>query len=352
MTALEPLKVRSDSMSLPDDFNSAQTGRRIPAYTRPRGTAAPILPLDVYDTPELHGFEQTVEEAIFILSQSPTARRLADAAQNAEYVIVMMDDAENKNLRGYVDHEQRLIFLAKEEDPRLLALTLGHELTHVSQKVNGGIDVNVKTDQPLNAIYKLLAMEADARAHEMQIAAELSYPAQKNADQISFPDVIALAANKSENRFVKALLQHVEPRLADGSVDTHKFMAACFKAFYGDVGLRTTYENVIIRKLAGYDAETFQNPAHFQNAMDAQTLTRNIDGHSIAYLAQNKAHVDLGAPIFHAVSAQTLDIVRQVQDIRRENKATAHEPAWEAPSFAQIAAAAKTPAPKPKGPQA
>ena len=339
-------------MSLPDNFNSAQKPPRPAAYTRPRGTAAPILPLDIYDTPELRGFEQNIEEAIFILSQSPTARRLADAAQNAEYVIVMMGDDENKNLRGYVDHEQRLIFLAKEEDPRLLALTLGHELTHVSQKINGGIDVNVRTDQPLNAIYKLLAMEADARAHEMHIAAELSYPAQKNAGRIAFPEVITLAADKSENRFVKALLKHAQPRLADGSIETHKFMAACFKAFYGDVGLRATYENVVIRKLAGYDTETFQNPAHFQNATDAKTLTRNIDGHSIAYLAQNNAHVDLAAPIFHAVSAQTLDVVKQVQDIRRENKATAHEPAWQAPGFAQIAAAAKAPAQKPKGPQA
>lgn len=339
-------------MSLPDDFNSAQTRRRTAAYVRPAGAAAPILSLDVYDTPGLRGFEHTLEEAIFILSQSPTARRLADAAQNAGYVIVMMDDAEQTNLRGYVDHEQRLVFLAKEEDPRLLALTLGHELTHVSQKINGGIDVNVKTDAPLNAIFKLLAIEADARAHEMQIAAELSYPAQQNTARLSFPEILSLAAAKSENRFVKALLNHVAPRLQDGTLETPKFMAACFKSFYGDVGLRVTYENVVMRHLARFDTDVFKNPAHFQNITDADSLMRNIDGHSMPYLAQNKAHVDLSAPTYHAVSAQTLALVKQMQDIRRENPANQNEAAWQAPAFAQIAVVQNTSEQKPKGPQA
>lgn len=339
-------------MSLPDDFNGTQKPPpRIPAYVRPGGTAAEILPLDVYDTPALHGFEQTLEEAIFILSQSPTARRLADAATNGDYGIVIMEDDPDSNLRGYVDHEQRLIFLAKEEDPRLLALTLGHELTHVSQKINGGIDVNVRKDQPLDAIYKLLAMEADARAHEMLIAAELSYPASKSVNQISFPGTLDLAAHKSENGFVKALLQHVRPRLEDGTIATDKFMAACFKGFYGDVGLRITYENVIVRKLASYDADDFQNPAHFQNATPPAALAKDIDAHNIAYLEKNKAHVDLAAPLFRAVSAQTLDVLKQVQDIRRQNNAATAEADWYAPGFADIAAPKNAPAPAPKGAQ-
>jgi hypothetical protein len=336
-------------MSLPDDFNGTRKPPpRIPAYVRPGGTAAEILPLDVYDTPALGGFEQTLEEAIFILSQSPTARRLAAAATSGDYGIVIMEEDPDSNLRGYVDHEQRLIFLAKEEDPRLLALTLGHELTHVSQKINGGIDVNVRNDRPLDAIYKLLAMEADARAHEMLIAAELSYPAHKTADQISFPEIIDLAAGKSENSFVKALLQHVRPRIEDRTVATDKFLTACFKGFYGDIGLRMTYENVIVRKLASYDTQDFQNPAHFQNTLDAATLAKNIDAHSIVYLAKNKAHVDLAAPLFRAVSAQTMDVLKQVQDIRRKNSVTAPEADWYAPGFADIAVPKNAPAPAPK----
>jgi len=344
-------------MPLPDDFNGHRPETaRLPAYARPQGKAAEILPLDVYDTPALHGFEPVIEEAIFILSQSPTARRLADAAQNAAYVIVMMEDDPAEKLRGYVDHEQRLIFLAKETDPRLLALTLGHELTHVSQKVNGGMDVNVRHDQPLNAIFKLLAMEADARAHEMQIAAELSFPAAATADAkaapLAFPHILDMAAAKSENRFVQALLRHARPKIEDGSIATDKFMAACFKGFYGDTGLRMTYENVILRKLAAYDADVLQNPAHFQNATAPEALMRDIDAHSMAYLAKNKAHVDLAAPLFRAVSAHALDIVRQVQDIRRQNPANASAAAWQAPSFAEIAMQRNAPAPQPKGPQA
>lgn len=326
-------------MPLPDDFNGTrQLPKSIPAYTRPEGAAVESLALDVYETPELRGFEPVIEEAIFILSQSPTAQRLADAARNGEYVIVMMEDDPAQNLRGYVDHEQRLIFLAKEQDPRLLALTLGHELTHVSQKINGGIDIDVRSDQPLNAVFKLLAMEADARAHEMLIAAELTYPPATPAGQISFAGVIDLAAAKSENRFVQALLQHVRPKMEDGTLAADKFMAACFKAFYGDVGLRMTYENVIVRKLASYDTAVFRDSAHFQNAPAPAALAKDIDAHSIAYLEKNKAHVDLSAPLFHAVSAQTLDVLKQVQDIRRENPANAAEAPWQAPSFAQIAA--------------
>jgi len=339
-------------MLLPDDFNGArQPPKSIPAYTRPRGAAAESLALDVYDTPELRGFESVIEEATFILSQSPTARRLADAAKNGAYVIVMMEDDPAQNLRGYVDHEQRLIFLAKEEDPRLLALTLGHELTHVSQKVNGGIDVNVRSDRPLSAIFKLLAMEADARAHEMRIAAELTYPAAAPTGQVSFAGLIDLAAAKSENRFVQALLQHVRPKMEDGTLAADKFMAACFKAFYGDTGLRATYENVILRKLAAYDAAVLQDPAHFQNAAAPAALAKDIDAHSIAYLEKNKTHVDLSAPLFHAVSAHTLDILKRAQDIRRENHANAAEADWQAPSFAQIVTRQNDSAATPKGPQ-
>lgn len=338
-------------MSLSGKFNPAENKPHvIPPYTRPAGVAADILPLDVYDTPELHGFEKTLEEALFILAQSPTATRLADAATNGGYVIVMMKDDPESRLRGYVDHEQQLIFLAPETDPRQLALTLGHELTHVSQKINGGIDINVKEDAPLHAIRKLLAMEADARAHEILIATELSFPADSDSGtKISFPEIIDIAAQKSENPLVAALLKHARPQIESGTLATDKLLAACFKSFYGETGFRATYENVVTNKLTAYRREDFQNPAHFQRGITADDLTNSIDAHSICYLAKNKQHVDLDAAIYQAVSPRTLDILQQVQSIRRENPACVAEAPWQAPLYQDVAA---KPAPqqKPKAP--
>jgi len=322
-------------MPLPDAFNGP--AKNLLPYTRPAGLARDILPLPVYDTPEIHGFESTIEEAIFILSQSETARKFAATAMAADYVIVIADD-ENKNLRGYVDHEQRLIFLAKEQDPRLLALTLGHELAHVSQKVNGGIEIDTRLDHPQDAIRKLLAMEADARAHEILIATELSFADQKDkAPRASFSEIFNMAAEKSENPLVTGLLRNIEGKLQTGDVAPHKLLAACFKSFYGETSFRRTYENVVVRKLAQYDAETFQAPENFQRRIDADTLTRKIDAHSTAYLAPNKEHVDLNAPVYHALSSETQIFLQAAQKIRFENPALTQEALWQAPTFADLA---------------
>lgn len=346
----KPLK--RSRMSLSGKFNPAEnTPTAIPPYKRPAGKpAAETLPLDVYDTAELHGFEPVLEEAFFILAQSKTATRLADAATNGGYVIVMMQDDPNTNLRGYVDHEQQLIFLAREKDPRALALTLGHELTHVSQKTNGGIDIDVRMDAPLHAIKKLLAMEADARAHEMLIATELSFPAENGTGvKISFPEIIDIAAQKSENPLVAALLKHARPQIEAGTLAANKLLAACFKSFYGEAGFRATYEKVITDKLCTYSREDFQNPAHFQREIAADDLIQKIDAHSICYLDKNKQHVDLESPVYQAISPRTRDILSQLQNIRRENPACAAERTWDAPLYLDIANKL-APQTKPKAP--
>lgn len=322
-------------MPLPDAFNAPS--KNTPPYARPAGEAREILALPVYDTPEIRGFESTIEEAIFILSQSDTARTFAETAIAADYVIVIADD-ENKNLRGYVDHEQRLFFLAKEQDPRLLALTLGHELVHVSQKVKGGIEIDTRLDHPQDAIRKLLAMEADARAHEILIATELAFADQKSkTPRPTFSEIFNMAAEKSENPLVAGLLRNIEGKLQTGNVAPDKLLAACFKSFYGETSFRRTYENVVVRKLAQYDAETFQTAGHFQRRIDAETLTNSIDAHSTPYLAANKQHVDLTAPIYHALSQETQAFLQAAQKIRFENPALVQEAPWQAPTFASLA---------------
>lgn len=338
-------------MSLSGKFNPAEkTPPAIPPYKRSAGIAADILPLDVYDTPELHGFEPVLEEALFILAQSKTATRLADAATNGGYVIVMMQDDPASDLCGYVDHEQQLIFLARAQDPRQLALTLGHELVHVSQKVNSDLDIDVRMDAPLHAIKKLLAMEADARAHEILIATELSFPAgNDDGTKISFPEIIDITAQKSRNPLVAALLKHARPQIEAGTLAADKLLAACFKSFYGETNFRATYEKDITDKLCTYSREDFQNPAQFQRSVTADELIQMIDTHSICYLAKNKQYVDFESAVYQAISPRTRDILTQLQNIRRENPNCAAEDAWDAPLYLDIANKL-TSQPKPKAP--
>src|SRR6218665_1404983 len=116
-------RMRPKQTAAPDfDAAARKDGAATPApYARPAGAAFAPIDITVFDTPEVRGYEQTAEEAIFILSQSATGRRLMGTAIAADYGIVFMDDAD-KNLRGYVDPEQKLVFLARAQDPRMLAL--------------------------------------------------------------------------------------------------------------------------------------------------------------------------------------------------------------------------------------
>lgn len=321
------------------------------AYARPAGRAAASVDLIVFETPELAGFETTAEEAIFILSQSAAGRRLMQTAIAADYGVVFIDDPD-KNLRGYVDWEQKLVFLAKQSDPRLLALTLGHELAHVSQHVNGGADINVIKDHPLHALKKFLAIEADARAYEIRIALELEYPAKdEDPARIRFSGIAQMAAQKVDIAVMPKLLDSIVPRLGDGSLTPDRAMAACFRAFYYDTALRATYENRIMTRIEGLDPALLAAPDSFARRTDSRAFMAALDGHDIPYLQKNGDITQIDDPQLAAVCARTAARLQQLQQLRPVNDNSAAEAAlWRAPVYVPEvvpAAAAGTRKPKP-----
>lgn len=335
------------------DFSAAAlrgkaAGPALVPYTRPAGNAAPLSDLTVFETPELAGFEAAAEEAIFILSQSETGRRLMQNAIGAGYGVVFVDDPD-KNLRGYVDWEQKLVFLAKETDPRLLALTLGHELAHVSQHVNGGVNINVIKDHPLHTLKKFLAIEADARAYEIIIALELEYPAAaEDRDRIRFGGMAQVAATKVDIDVMPKLVASMVPRLADGSLTRDRAMAACFRAFYYDIALRATYENRLMTRIEGLDPAIITAADSFAGRTDSIDFMTRLDGHDIAYLRKHADVANIDDPLLAAVCERTATRLQNLQAQRAVNDNAADAKDWKAPIYAPAAPPA---APAPRKPQ-
>lgn len=331
--------------------NPAASFPQAPAYTRPQGTAHPAADLSVFETPELAGFESTAEEAIFILSQSATGRRLMQSAMNADYGVIFIEDPD-KNLRGYVDWSHRNIFLAKEPDPRLLALTLGHELAHVSQHVNGGVDINVIEDHPLHALKKFIAIEADARAYEIKIALELEYGDTASLDTIRFKNLAQMAAIKTDIGVMPQMVARIEQRMQEGSITPDRIMAACFRAFYYDVGLRATYENRLMTRIEGLDKNILSSAQSFSRLTDSTAFTAHLDAHDISYMRKNDAITNIDHPELAAICARTAE---RLQKIAAQRPVNDNNPAaaWTAPIYAPPAEEQKPapkPAPKPKPP--
>ena len=322
------------------------------AYLRPQATAAAVPDMTVYDTPSLRGFEHTAEEALFILAQSATGRRLMQNAIAADVGIVFLDENESDDAtRGYVDWEQKIVFLAREPDPRLLALTLGHELAHVSQFANGGVLLNVIEDHPLHALKKFLAIEADARAYEIKIALELEYPAPAEGNtRIRFDGMAQLAAHKTEISSLPDLAARIAPRLHDGSLSDDRIMAACFRAFYYDINLRATYENILMTRIEKLDDGILRAPQSFARETNSAAFLARLDGHDTPYMLKNREVTDIADPRLAAVSEKTLARVQHLAALRKAAGATVDDAQWRAPVYAPASAVA--PAPAPKGPRA
>lgn len=330
--------------------NSA--GAKTDSYIRPAGDATAVPDIVVYDTPSLRGFEQGAEEALFILAQSATGRRLMQNAIAADVGIVFLDENESDGAtRGYVDWEQKIVFLARETDPRLLALTLGHELAHVSQFANGGVLLNVIEDHPLHALKKFLAIEADARAYEIKIALELEYPAPAEGNtRIRFDGMAQLAAHKTEISTLPDLAARIAPRLHDGSLSDDRIMAACFRAFYYDINLRATYENILMTRIEKLDDGILRAPQSFARETDSAAFLARLDGHDTPYMLKNREVTDIADPRLAAVSEKTLARVQHLAALRKATGAAVDDAQWRAPVYAPASAAA--PAPAPKGPRA
>lgn len=323
-----------------------------------------MLPLPVAGTKGFEGREETIEAALVILSQSPTGRAMMQTAIDADYTIYIdppviggAGPEDEADANGGADHENRRINLRGTDDAYALALTIGHELCHVEQFVNGGLCIHIREEHPVSALKKLLAMEGDARAHEMLIAIELAYGRKDDPEgRLRFPQMIDKAVEGMGIPVVAKLMEAVAERLPD-DVAHDKIMAGVFKGFYNAPGLRRHYENTILHGLERQDAKDLRDPAQFQGQISAADLMARIDaavGRREAqtgvtpYLQKNApGYIDLDDPAFLSVGAATQARLDRLSALRHENPAAGDEMPWRAAVYEIV----KPPQEKPGKPQ-
>ena len=303
-----------------------------------------LLPLPVRESAGYSAHEEDINAAILILSQSPAARQLAVAALNAGYAIFVdppvmggAGAAHEAEAMGAADHVNKRIHLRSGAAPQSLALVLAHELAHISQIVNGGLDLDIRHSHPAHSIKQLLAMEADARAREMQVAIELSYAAKDDpAERLLFPDMVAIATRDIGTAMIGGLMERAAPRLPH-DIGVDKIMAGVFKSFYGSPSMRAHYEATILEALNRTEDADLKNPALFTGSMTTAALVSRLDGHlTPAYIAPQAPHyIDLDSSIFNSVSPETRDKIAALGAARGEN----HD--WHLPVYGVIPAASK-----------
>jgi len=323
-----------------------------------------MMPLPVADSPGLEQHRDAIEAALLILSQSATGRALLQTAIDAGYAIHLdppviggAGPENEEDANASADHENRRINMRGLGDAHALALNLGHELAHISQFVDGGLDIHIRDEHPGSALKKLLAMEGDARAHEILIAMELQYGEKDSPEgRLLFPGMIEKAVEGMGIPMVAKLMQAVAPKLPDG-IAPDKVMAGVFMSFYTAPGLRRHYEDTILHMIEKQAVEDLKNPAMFRGEtaatdimarLDAAMEARRAQTGAVPYLQKNAAeYIDLDAPTQFSVSAQTQERLDRLAAIRHENPETAHDKPWRLPVYNVAPLVPKTPAQKP-----
>jgi len=347
-------------MPLQDDFNAAadewfalEPGS-FPAVPRPTASNTEIiavrslLPLPVVDSEGFRRHAAEIEAALLILSQSPSARRLAVVAIDAGYridvdppVIGGAGAAHEAEAMGSADHVNKRIRLRSGARPESLALVLAHELAHIGQIIEGGLDIDIRHAAPGASLRQLLAMEADARAREIQVALELARPAPDDpSERLLFPGIIDIAVQDIGLAMIGPLLEKALPRLEE--IGVQKIMAGVFKSFYSSPAMRAHYEATILETLGRVEPEAFGDEALFKGGLAPAELIQRLDAYlTPGYLApQVPQYIDLAAPIFNSVAADTRDRLAAL------GAARADAAEWQLPVYA--IAPHNPPAPNPR----
>ncbi|TAL39902.1 MAG: hypothetical protein EPN97_01555 [Alphaproteobacteria bacterium] len=347
-----------------DDFNDAadewfalEEGS-FPRVPRPLIAVRSTVDLPVLDTPGFQKNPDVVKAALLILSQSPTARKFAATAIAAGYSIFVdpphlsgAGPQYDDGAAGNTDHLNRRINVAGGDDPLALAMVLAHELAHVSQIVDGGLDMTVSALHPLAAIKQLLAMEGDARAYEFLIASELSFRAKDDPEErLIFPSMLDVAAETIGYSTAAKIIAAAKPELEKGG-DPAGWMARIFKGFYASPGLRDHYENTILfslETLARNNPGTLTDAALFQGDMPQEELMQRLDSRGTPYLAAHaENYIDLDSPVMAGVSARTQERLAEFEKLRHRNPETLSQKSWQGEVYQLLPARKKPDGPTP-----
>jgi hypothetical protein len=318
-------------MPLQDDFNeNADAWFALENGSYPAVPRAPsddviavrgILPLVVADTAGFRAQEDVAEAALLILSQSPHARILAQAALNNKYSIHIADimhDSGRAESHAHTDHLNRRIYAVPESDPVVLALRIAHELAHVAQ-AEKGFEFSVLKQTPSSAIRELMVLEGDARAHEFIVALELAYKTPDDpAQRLLFPQAIDAVMETLGGEMSKKIVAHFRPQFPD--IDRDEMMARVFKSLYASVPLRAHYEASVLHALAGVAAADMADTSLFRAAFDSAATLQKLGG----YAQKAARYLDLDSPQMAGITQGTHEQLAAWQQLR--DAATAQKP--------------------------
>lgn len=304
-----------------------------------------ILPLPIAESEAYRKNQDILDAAMIILSQSPTARKLAATAIGKGYSVIVDPpvisgagvNSENVAL-GSTDALNKHINVKGIDDPVLLAMVIAHELTHVSQIEKGGMPFVVAPYHPLAAIKNLMAMEGDARAHEFLIALELSYKMKDDpAERLIFPSAIDVAANNIGGIMPKRVIEAFKDKFPDG-INKEEVMARIFKGFYASADLRGHYENTVLHAISTVEAlhpGSYADEKKFTGDITAQEILKKIDSHSVPYAQRYAKYLALDDDNMKALWPETLQRLAAIEEKRRENPLTQNDRSWtDAPDMA------------------
>lgn len=228
---------------------------------------------------------RVLEEAVFILSQSPTGRDVLEQMTKEGYRIVFDDRRTgDRGAGGLCDPADKLIILRGHDNPEYLALLLGHESVHAVQNTRHDMFPSTR-HKPDVGIKMSFAIEADAYAQQSQIALELAYgdPAGP-VDQMRLDGPLL----QMRERFPDIIHAAERVLVDEQSIQNGKSVAAAFEAFYDNAYLRTFYEDAHIEWAEAYAPQLKGSFAklqrHFTKDTDSQWIKDRIQHRGKSYL--------------------------------------------------------------------
>ncbi|MBI1215641.1 MAG: hypothetical protein GC185_07470 [Alphaproteobacteria bacterium] len=284
------------------DFAGTISHERPDPYASPAKKAARKKRLEAE---ELRN-EKVLEEAVFILSQSPTGRDVLEQMTKEGYRIVFDDRRTGeRGAGGLCDPSDKLIILRGHDNPEYLALLLGHESVHAVQNTRHDMFPSTR-HKPEVGIKMSFAIEADAYAQQSQIALELAYGDPDGPDDQLRMDGPLL---QMRERFPD-IIHAAERVLSDEeSMQNGKSVAAAFEAFYDNFYLRTFYEDAHIEWAEAYAPRLKGSfpwlQRHFSNDTDSQWIKDRIQHRGKSYLNDHLPNMTFDDARHSGVTAET-----------------------------------------------
>lgn len=232
--------------------------------------------------------EKVLNDALFILSQSPTGRDVLEQMTKEGYRVVFDDKRTgDRGAGGLCDPSDKTIILRGHANAAYLALLIGHEAVHAVQNTRHDIFPSTR-HKPETGIKLSFAIEADAYAQQAQIALELAYgdPAGP-ADQIRFQEPL----RQMRARFPDIMKAAERVFSREKNMQNGASVAAAFEAFYDNFHLRTFYEDAHIEWADTYAPHLKGKfpwvQKHFSKDVDSQWIKDRIQHRGKAYLNEH-----------------------------------------------------------------